>query len=133
MTNKNSWHRKHQALICRSDLGSACPRVSDTPQHQLAASWATLTLFFMTSRRVTLRYVTLHGDVFRVVTPCNTAVGNGRFTLKTEAARYSESSVSFRNITRCHNTEDIDMSHIALVWPGDMMQPALHVNVDLSP
>jgi len=50
------------------------------------------------------------------VTPCNVVVGHPPlgwsccFTLKTETVMSSEKSVSYRNITRCQNPEDLEMN-----------------------
>jgi hypothetical protein len=49
--------------------------------------------------------------VFWVVMPCTVVVGCHRFfTLKMEAGRFSEKFIFFRNNTRHHNPENLDLN-----------------------
>jgi len=53
-------------------------------------------------------------EVFCVVTLCNFVVGYQCFTLKMEAARTSETLVSYYSTTRRYNPEHLDLTHF--IW-----------------
>jgi hypothetical protein len=50
-------------------------------------------------------------EFFWVVKQCSVGVGFQRFTLKMEAARSSDTLVSYHNTTQRHKPEGLDLKH----------------------
>jgi hypothetical protein len=57
--------------------------------------------------------VKIQVEVFWIMAPCNVAVGY--FTLKMEVTGFSETLVCYRNTTRSHNPEELNLNKFFLV------------------